>query len=73
MLSHLPMLQISEADLRLVVNGRELALRSDADSVGAIVPSMMRICDKAGDLVAVGEVDSERRVIKPRVVLITTD
>jgi tRNA pseudouridine55 synthase len=56
MLSHLPMLQIGDADLRLVVNGRELALRSDADSVGAIVPSVMRICDKAGDLVAVGEV-----------------
>ncbi|HEY9230791.1 MAG TPA: hypothetical protein VIS78_01555, partial [Blastocatellia bacterium] len=64
---------IDEADLRLVLNGRELALGNDADSVGAIVPSVMRICDKAGELVAVGEVDSERRWIKPRVVLLTKD
>ncbi|HKQ09354.1 MAG TPA: tRNA pseudouridine(55) synthase TruB [Blastocatellia bacterium] len=73
MLSHLPMLQIGDADLRLVLNGRELALGMGADSVGAMVPPVTRICDRAGDLVAVGQVDSGRRLIKPRVVLITTD
>jgi tRNA pseudouridine55 synthase len=72
-LGHLPMLQISDADLQLVMNGRELPMVNYEGIVESIVPSAMRICDRAGELVAVGEVDIHRRSVKPRVVLITTD
>jgi tRNA U55 pseudouridine synthase TruB len=72
-LAHLPMLQISDADLQLVANGRELPMVNYEGIVESIGPSAMRICDRAGELVAVGEVDIHRRSIKPRVVLITTD
>ncbi|MFL6214976.1 MAG: tRNA pseudouridine(55) synthase TruB [Blastocatellia bacterium] len=68
-LGHLPMLQISDADLQRVANGRELPLVDDEFNNEAIVPAMIRICDKSGELVAVGEVDEQRRSIKPRVVL----
>jgi tRNA pseudouridine55 synthase len=70
-LAHLPMLQIGDADLRLVATGRELPL---ADGEGeSILSSTVRICDRAGRLVAVGEADVRRLAVKPRVVLITTD
>jgi len=72
-LAHLPMLHIGDADLRLVANGRDLPLVNDAVAVESIAPSSVRICDKAGNLVAIGEVDLRRRCIKPQVVLITTD
>ena len=72
-LRHLPMLQIGDADLQLVMNGRELPLINDERGIEAVVPATMRICDKAGELVAVGEVDARRRSIKPRMVLITPD
>jgi tRNA pseudouridine55 synthase len=72
-LAHLPMLQIGDADLRLVANGRELPLLNDERAVESIPSSTMRICDRAGRLAAVGEVDLQRRSIKPRVVLITSD
>src|SRR5205085_7063226 len=68
-LGHLPMLQISDADLQRVANGRELPLVDDEFNIEAIVPAMIRICDKSGELVAVGEVAEQRRSIKPRVVL----
>ena len=70
---HLPMLQISDADLQLVMNGRQLPLDKVAGDIEAIVPSAMRICDKAGALVAVGEVEAGRRMLRPRVVLKTPD
>ena len=73
MLSHLPMWQIGDMDLRLVLHGRELPLKDDSSAAGAIVPSLMRICDSSGHLVAVGESDPQRRRIKPRVVLLTKD
>ncbi|HJQ24841.1 MAG TPA: tRNA pseudouridine(55) synthase TruB [Blastocatellia bacterium] len=73
MLAHLPVWQIGDTDLQLVSHGRELPLRSGAGAAGAIVPSLLRICDSAGHLVAVGEADPQRRVIKPRVVLLTKD
>ena len=73
MLSHLPMWQIGDIDLRLVLHGRELPLKDDSSAAGAIVPSLMRICDSSGHLVAVGESDPQRRRIKPRVVLLTKD
>ncbi|MEN3331708.1 MAG: tRNA pseudouridine55 synthase [Blastocatellia bacterium] len=72
-LVHLPMLQISDADLQLVAHGRELPLVNYEGIVETIAPSAMRICDRAGELVAVGEVDIHRRSIKPRVVLITIE
>ena len=72
-LGHLPMLQIGDADLQLVMNGRELPLAERAGSIEAVVPSAMRICDKSGELVAVGEVDAGRRSLRPRVVLKTPD
>ena len=70
-LGHLPMLQIGDADMQRVMNGRELPLRGDEIGSEAIVPEAMRICDKAGELLAVGEVDLRRRVVQPRVVLMT--
>jgi tRNA pseudouridine55 synthase len=72
-LAHLPMLQIGDADVQLVMNGRELPLVNDERGIEAVVPATMRICNKAGELVAVGEVDARRRSIKPRMVLITPD
>jgi tRNA pseudouridine55 synthase len=72
-LGHLPMLQISDADVQRVANGRELPIVDEDYSNEAIVPVMIRICDSAGELVAVGEIDAPRRVIKPRVVLVASD
>jgi tRNA pseudouridine55 synthase len=72
-LGHLPMLQIGDADLQRVTNGRELPLAGDETGSEAIVPEAMRICDRSGELVAVGEVDLGRRSIRPRVVLIAPD
>ena len=72
-LAHLPVWQIGDMDLQLVSHGRELPLRGDTARGGAIVPWLMRICDSRGDLVAVGEADPVRRVIRPRVVLLTKD
>jgi tRNA pseudouridine55 synthase len=69
-LGHLPMLQISDADVQRVANGRELPLVGDEFDSEAIVPALIRICDKAGELMAVGEVDEQRRAIRPRVVLV---
>lgn len=71
MLTHLPMLQIGDADVRRVANGRELPLVNDEGIAGTSRSSAVRICDEAGDLVAVGEIDARRRCLKPRVVLIT--
>jgi tRNA pseudouridine55 synthase len=68
-LGHLPMLQISDADLQRVMNGRELPLAGDEFSNEAIVPAVIRICDKSGELLAVGEMDERRRALRPRVVL----
>ena len=72
-LEHLPMLQISDADVQRVAHGRELPMVAEEFSNEAIVPVLIRICDSAGELVAVGEMDEQRRVIKPRVVLVGSD
>jgi tRNA pseudouridine55 synthase len=72
LLADMPMLQIGDADLQRVRHGRELPL-IDEFVAGAIVPSMVRICDKTGELVAVGEIDLRQRLVRPRVVLITTE
>ena len=73
MLSHLPMLQIGDADLQRVMNGRELSLAEWRGAGESIVPSLIRICDNDGNLAAVGEADVRRCSVRPRVVLIPGD
>jgi tRNA pseudouridine55 synthase len=61
-IAHLPAMMLGSYEVRLVANGRAVEMKKE-------VEGSVRMLDEAGDLLAVGEADSLRRVIKPRVVL----
>ena len=69
MLAHLPLLPLDDQRLKRILNGRELELpRGEAEAIGAI-KKFVRLCDDEGALVAVGEFDVAREIVKPRVVI----
>src|SRR5262245_48412104 len=63
-LSHLPVIDLSEAEAQCIVNGIDLPL-TDALPQGTSV----RLREVSGNLLAVGSVDSSRNVIHPQVVI----
>jgi tRNA pseudouridine55 synthase len=72
--SHLPKLTLDEASVTLTVHGRALALqREEARTLYQTYESaaqpMVRLCDEAGELVALGEFVAGQGVIKPRIVV----
>lgn len=72
MLAHLPLVQLDENDLKRVMNGHEMTPPGVADW-RQLVAAPVRLCDASGALVAVGEVDLGRKIIRPRVVLAGAD
>jgi tRNA pseudouridine55 synthase len=62
LVGHLPKIELDEEQLGLIRNGTALSIR--AASNGSI-----RLCDGEGTLIGIGEVDSVRELIKPRIVL----
>ncbi len=62
-IGHLPATRLSPDDARLVANGRAVESREEIEGM------VIRLLDEEGNLLAVGETDPARRVIKPRVVL----
>jgi len=75
-LSHLPKIELDEGSVRLALNGREISLREISLRAISLRTSdlyntdemAVRLCDYRGDLIAIGEIDSSRKVVKPRVV-----
>jgi hypothetical protein len=47
----------------MIANGRAVELKEEIEGF------VIRLLDEKGNLLAVGDIDSERRVIKPRIVL----
>jgi tRNA pseudouridine55 synthase len=68
MLSHLPVVRLDGARLKLVTTGRAFSLSEDEAGIAKRAGVSLRLCDGAG-LVAVGEYDPHLNLVKPRVVL----
>ncbi len=68
-LAHLPLARLDEDGVRRVLNGREVQQQVEGVDLNQGDQLPVRLCDKSGDLVAVGDYDSRLEVIKPRVVL----
>lgn len=69
MLSHLPILRLDQDRVRRVTNGRAVSLSEDEAAIAQATTLPLRLCDLAGELVAVGNYDSALEIVKPRVVL----
>ncbi|MEK6409117.1 MAG: tRNA pseudouridine(55) synthase TruB [Acidobacteriota bacterium] len=69
MLSHLPLLRLDDEQAKQVTNGRALSLSEDEAVVAGRGGLSVRLCDRAGALLAVGDYDSRLNVVRPRVVL----
>ncbi len=62
-IGHLPAIRLDSNEARLIANGRAVELKSDVEGFA------IRMLDDGGSLLAIGEIDPHRRVIKPRIVL----
>jgi tRNA pseudouridine55 synthase len=69
MLSHLVMLRLDEERVKRVTNGRSFSLSEDEVGVAERSDGRVRLCDGAGNLVAVGDYDQHLNLVRPRVVL----
>ncbi len=69
MLSHLPVVWLDEERTKLVTNGRAFSLSEDEAAIAATAGISLRLCDRAGALVAVGECDPSLKLVSPRVVM----
>lgn len=68
MLSHLPLVNLDEQRVSLVMNGRPFSLlNNEADSAADGLP--LRLCDESGSLIGVGKYDQVTNSVKPEVVL----
>lgn len=63
---HLPIIELTEKDVRRVLNG--VGLEADLPHQDQ---QHVRLRDAAGELIAVGVFDSAKKVVNPRVVLVT--
>jgi tRNA pseudouridine55 synthase len=68
-LRHLPLARLDQSGVRRVVNGREVEAGAAGLDLGEASQTNVRLVDEWGALVAVGDYDALRGVIKPRVVL----
>ena len=69
MVSHLPAVLLDEERIKLLTNGRVFSLTEDEAEIAARGGSSLRLCDRAGALVAVGEYDPIVNLVRPRVVI----
>jgi tRNA U55 pseudouridine synthase TruB len=69
MLLDLPQFVIDDEEVKRVTNGRTLTLSQEQAAAVAPATSKLRLCDSKGSLIAVGDFDSEARLVSPRVVL----
>jgi len=69
MLSHLPIVWLDEERTKLVTNGRAFSLSEDEAAIAAHAGISLRLCDREGALVAVGEYDPSLELVSPRVVM----
>ncbi len=69
MLSHLPMVWLDEERSKLVRNGRAFALAEGEAVIGTSSGYSLRLCDRTGELLAVGEYDPAVHLVFPRVVI----
>jgi len=68
MLAHLPMVELDEQRVSLVMNGRSFSLLdNEADAAADGMP--LRLCDESGSLIGVGKYDRDTNRVKPEVVL----
>lgn len=64
--SHLKMIELDDERVKLALNGRQISL--DESHQPDSFDELVRLCDHQGNLIAVGEIDASRKVVKPRVV-----
>jgi tRNA pseudouridine55 synthase len=69
MLSHLPIVWLDEERTKLVTNGRAFSLSEDEAAIAANAGISLRLCEREGALVAVGEYDASLEMVSPRVVM----
>jgi tRNA pseudouridine55 synthase len=69
MLSHLPIVWLDEERTKLVTNGRAFSLSEDEAAIAAHTGVSLRLCDREGALVAVGEYAPSLKLVSPRVVM----
>lgn len=69
MLPHLPNVWLDEERTKLVINGRAFSLSEDEVASAAHAGVSLRLCDRMGALVAVGEYDPSLKLVSPRVVM----
>jgi tRNA pseudouridine55 synthase len=72
-LAHLPLVRLDEDGVRRVLNGREVQLPEEEIDLSQSNQLPVRLCDKTGGLIAVGDYDLRLQIIKPRVVLATVN
>jgi tRNA pseudouridine55 synthase len=68
-LSHLPLARLDGERVRLIMNGREVRIQDEELRLMPDCKPLIRLCDEAGALVAVGDYDMNRNTARPRVVL----
>jgi tRNA pseudouridine55 synthase len=68
-LSHLPIVWLDEERVKLVGNGRAFLLSDAEAKIAARAGVSIRLCDRDGELVAVGEYDAGLNLVRPRVVM----
>ena len=67
-IKHMPKLEVTEDEILRIRNGRQLDL--DRVRLGSLQPGeVVGLCDRSGELQAVGELMAEPCVLKPRMVL----
>jgi tRNA pseudouridine55 synthase len=69
MLQHFPLLRLDEGRSRLVCNGRAFPVAVEEVGIGRDEGPPIRLCDRQGALVAVGDYDPVTEQIRPRVVM----
>jgi len=68
MLTHLPMVELDQHRVALVMNGRSFSLSErEADAAAGGMP--LRLCDGSGTLIGVGKYDQATKSVKPEVVM----
>src|SRR5689334_2577755 len=68
MLAHVPMVELDEQRVSLVMNGRSFNLL-DSEAGAAADGMPLRLCDESGSLIGVGKYDQNTNGVKPEVVL----
>src|SRR5882724_78948 len=69
MVSHLPAVLLDDGRIKLLTNGRAFSLSEDEAEIAARSGISLRLCDRAGALVAVGEYDPIVNLVRQRVVI----